>query len=205
MADQVAPYETFEGFLQSAIKAYWESPGRSRTNFLSLLLATRKAWQVAWDEATEPATGKKILTGAAGAAAIAVLVRVFLGGPIGILLTGASVASLVAIYAKNHKRIWAQAERYRGLVETYRRRFAEVRDEYVDGKLRREQRDLMIDGLMRRFLTDLEAPPAGFDDADVDERDAEDGESGERLSGSFARHAARRRAEEERDEEKNES
>src|SRR5690242_5236931 len=114
MTDEAKPeatkLDTYDGFLKAAIKQYWDKGG-SRINFLALLLASREAWEVAWDEAKAPGTGKKLLTGAAGAAAIVVLLRLFVGGPIGIILTGASIASLGALYARNHKHIWAQRTR----------------------------------------------------------------------------------------------
>src|SRR5688572_8512300 len=103
-------YESYQGFLKGTIKAYWESEGRSRLTFLALLLAAREAWQVAWDEVSDPGTAKKLLTGAAGAAAVALLIRTFVGGPIGLLLGGASIASLVAVYVKNRHSINARVE-----------------------------------------------------------------------------------------------
>jgi hypothetical protein len=156
MAQEQDGYATFEGFLRLAIKGYWESRSGSKVNFLALLLASREAWQVAWGEAR--AAPGKVLKGAAGAAAVAVVLRTFLGGPIGILLTGASVASLVAVYVKNHERIWAQVARYRKQIERYRSSYEQVRGDYADGHIDREQRDLMIDGLMSRFLTELDTP-----------------------------------------------
>lgn len=171
-------YDSYEGFLRAAIRAYWESGSASRVNFLALLLACRETWQVAWTRAaTSPG---RILTGAAGAAAIAVLLRTFLGGPIGILLGGASVASLVAVYVKNHERIWRQVARYRGLIEDYRGRFEQVRGDYIDEKVDRQQRDLMLDGLMSRFLSALdEEPPAEHEGEGEGKAEGDKGDSGD--------------------------
>jgi len=162
MATASEPYASYEGFLRAAIKTYWASGQGSKVNFLALLLASRETWQVAWDKVATPESGKKLLLGTAGVAAVTLLLRTVLGGPIGLLLTGASLASLVAIYAKNHKQIWERAERYKDLIVRYRGRFEKVRAEYIDGAVRQDQRDLMIDGLMSRFLVELEddGPPA---------------------------------------------
>ena len=153
---EASTYETYQGFLKGAIKAYWGSEGRSRATFLALLLAAREAWEVAWDEVKEPGNAKKLLTGAAGAAAVALLIRTFLGGPIGLLLGGASIASLVAVYVKNRKQIHGRVDHCRGLVAKYRPQWDAVRGDWAEGKLRTDQRDLMMDGLMARFLVELD-------------------------------------------------
>lgn len=168
---------TFDGFLKTAIKKYWEQ-GSDRANFIALLLATREAWEVAWEGVRAPGSGKKILTGTAGAAAVVVVLRLLLGGPIGLILTGASVASLGALYARNHKRIWAQQDRYKQLINQYRVKHQQVRTKFVDGSLDADERDLMVDGLLRRFLEDLdtapEMPESQTDAQDLDETDEQE-------------------------------
>lgn len=194
-------YESYEGFLRAAIKEYWDSGRASRVNFLALLLASREAWSVAWDGVS--GGGKKILAGAAGAAALGLLLRTVVGGPIGLLLGGATIASLVALYVKNHRTIWAKVERYREMLDEFRPRFEEIRDDYLDGKLRTDQRDLMMDGLMSRLLDELDAYDEELAEAEERERDEERraGRSDRRDAprGEFARHAAARRAAEERE------
>ncbi|MCB9592236.1 MAG: hypothetical protein H6719_05850 [Sandaracinaceae bacterium] len=166
-------YKSYDGFLKAAIKTYWDKGG-SRVNFISLLLASREAWSVAWNEATAPGSGKKMLTGAAGAAAVVVALRLLLGGPIGMILTAASVASLGALYARNHKRIWAQQDRYKALIGQYRIKHQQVRGKFVDGSIDDDERDLMIEGLLRRFLEEIEVEPE-LPEADADEdRDEEE-------------------------------
>lgn len=158
-------YKSYDGFLKAAIKTYWER-GEDRVNFISLLLASREAWEVAWDEVRQPGTGKKMLTGAAGAAAVVVVLRLLLGGPVGLILTAASVASLGALYARNHKRIWAQQDRYKGIIGQYRIKHQQVRAKFVDGTIDDDERDLMVEGLLRRFLEEIEQmPDLGEDEA----------------------------------------
>lgn len=182
-------YESYEGFLKAAIRTYWEGGAKSKVNFLALLFAAKETWAVAFDKVASPEAGKKMLTGAAGAAALALLLRVVVGGPIGILLTGASVASLVAIYVKNHGRIWLKVEHYRIVVGDYRGAWEQIRSDWAEGGLTDSQRNLMVDGLLSRLLIELDAyePNDGSDDDDADE------EKG------FAAHTAKKRAEEDRE------
>lgn len=182
-----SPYATFQGFLRSAITQYWERRGASRVTFLALLLATREAWGVALDKTLDIETGRKALRGAAGVAAVTVLLRIFLGGPIGVLLTGASLVSLVAVYAKNHDRVWAKQERIRALVTTCRADHERVLAEFRAGQFAAEQRDLMVDGLMARFLLALDDGPE-----DKPAQDAPAKPAGPKAD-SFAAHVAGKR------------
>ena len=187
MPVHTSPYVTFQGFLRSAITQYWERRGSSRVTFLALLLATREAWGVALDKTLDVESGKKVLRGAAGVAGVTVLLRLFLGGPIGVLLTGASVVSLVAVYAKNHDRVWAKQERIRGLVVSYRSDHERVLAEFRAGQFGTHERDLMVDGLMGRFLLALDDGPE-----DKPEAPREVPPAGPKA-GSFAEHLASKR------------
>ncbi len=179
-------YESYEGFLKAAIRTYWEGGAKSKVNFLALLFAAKETWVVAFDKVASPEAGKKLLTGAAGAAALALLLRVVVGGPIGILLTGASVASLVAIYVKNHGRIWLKVEHYKLVIGEYRGAWEQIRSDWAEDGLTDSQRDLMVDGLLARLLIELDAYEPN------DESDDEVQEKG------FAAHTAKKRAEEDR-------
>ena len=151
MSNHSRVYESYEGFLREAIKRYWETGRGKKLNFLSLLFASSQAWMAAVDNAKDPALGKKVLTGAAGAAAVGVLLRVVLGGPIGLLLTAASIASLVAIYVKNHQNVVKRAGAYREIIAEYDNRYNDLSADSAS-----TQHALMIDGLMVRFLDDLD-------------------------------------------------
>ena len=166
-------YLSYDGFLKTAIKSYWDGDG-DRVNFVSLLLASREAWEVAWDEVRQPGTGKKVLTGAAGAAAVVVVLRMLLGGPIGLILTAGSIASLGALYIRNHRRIWAQQDRYTAIIGQYRIKHQQVRGKFVDGSINEDERQLMIDGLLRRFLAEIEEEPDLGDDEAAEEPPAEE-------------------------------
>ena len=153
-----AVYASYDGFLKTTIETYW-SKRRNQIHFVALLLASREAWEVAWDGVTAPGSGQRVLTGAAGATAVYIALRLLIGGPIGLVLTGVSVASLVTIYVQNHRRIWDQQERYRTLIGTYRVKYDQIKAKYVEGLIDESQRDLMVDGLMNRFFEDIDADP----------------------------------------------
>lgn len=161
-----AIYASYDGFLKTAIERHWAS-GRSRIHFVALLLASREAWEVAWEGVTAPGTGQKALMGAGGVAAIYVALRLLIGGPIGLVLTGVSVASLVSVYAQNHRRIWDQQARYRRLIGDYRVKYDRIRGEFIEGAYSEDQRDLMIEGLLNRFLDEIDEDP-GSPEADAE-------------------------------------
>ena len=94
---------------------------------------------------------------------MALILRVVLGGPIGLLLTGASIASLVALYVRNNRQVIAKVGGYREIIADYRPRYEAVAEEAKD----EATRHLMIDGLMTRFLNELDAyePPEDAPDA----------------------------------------
>jgi hypothetical protein len=142
-------YASYDGFLKTTLETYW-SKRRNQVHFVALLLASREAWEVAWGGMTAPGSGQKALTGAAGAAAIYVALRLLIGGPI---------ASLVTLYVQNHRRIWDQQERYKKLIAAYRVKYDQIKAKYVEGLIDEPQRDLMIDGLMNRFFEDIDADP----------------------------------------------
>lgn len=152
-------YASYDGFLKTAIETYW-TQRRNQVHFVALLLASREAWEVAWGGISAPGSGKKMLTGAAGVTAIVVVLRLLVGGPIGLVLTGVSIASLGAVYARNHRRIWDQQERYRKLLGEYRVKYDQIRGNWIEGRIEEQQRDLMIDGLMNRLLDEIDDDPA---------------------------------------------
>lgn len=159
MAHPKVVYASYDGFLKTALESYWNTR-RNSVHFIALLLASREAWSVAWRGITAEGTGQRAMMGAGGAAAIYVILRIFIGGPIGLVLTGVSIASLVAAYSSNHRRIWDQQERYRKLIGDYRVKYDRVRADWLEGTIVEEGRDLMIDGLLNRFLEDIDADPA---------------------------------------------
>ena len=105
-----------------------------------------------------------MLKGAAGVAGVTLVLRRVLGGPVGLILTGLSVGSAVALYSKYHERIWTQVERYKSLVDEYRPKYAAIAEDFEASSISAEQRDLMLEGLMARFIQRLEGLPLVIDD-----------------------------------------
>ena len=157
MSEVDPAHASYDAFLQHALRRYWDRTGSSKITFLALLLATRHAWGVAWDRGVSAESGKKALTGIGGAAAVAVLLRILIGGPLGIVLAGASAASLLAVYGRNTATIGKKVVRFRALVDEYEAHFDELKAE-VQGTPE-SRRDLMVDGLMSRFLEELDSAP----------------------------------------------
>lgn len=147
MADET---KTYEDFLQLTVKRCWERGPAARTSFLALMLATRHAWSEAASQTFKAESGKKALTGAAGLAAVAVAARMFLSGPLGLLLAGASVASLVATFGKNQAQVVKKVRVARRLVDAYEPRFEELAGASDSA------RELMMEGLVSRFLAELD-------------------------------------------------
>lgn len=159
-------YASYDGFLKTAIERHW-AIGRSRVHFVSLLLASREAWEVAWQGITAPGTGRTVMMGAGGATAVYVALRLLVGGPIGLVLTGVSIASLISVYARNHRRIWDQQDRYRRLIGDYRVKFDRIRADWLEGSYGEEQRDLMLDGLLNRFIDEIDDDPTSPEAVDA--------------------------------------
>ncbi|MEM9071027.1 MAG: hypothetical protein AAGE52_21125 [Myxococcota bacterium] len=175
-------FEDYDDFLRASIQRYWQRKGSSKITFLALMFATRHAWPVAAKEGFSAQTGKKALTGAAGMAAAAVVIRIFLGGPLGLLLAGASAVSLIAVYGKNQEAIWKKVLRYRGLIGDYEPKFESIHAQHASGDVDGDQRDLMMEGLMGRFLDTLDEAPEEEEEVEEEKVD----------TSSFASHVARK-------------
>ena len=177
------PFADYHSFLRSAIQRYWDRKGSSKITFLALMFASRHAWPIAVKKGFSAESGKKALTGAAGVAAATMLIRTFLGGPLGLLLAGASAVSLIAVYGKNQEAIWKKVVRFRGLIDDFEPHYDAIEEQTERGDLNADQRNLMLEGLMARFLDQLdEIPPS---EAELEDQNEEDQSTG------FAAHVAR--------------
>ena len=79
-----------------------------------------------------------------------------LTGPLGLILTGVSLASLVALFVKNQREIMAKTGRYRELIVRTRDSFEEAQAGYRQNRLDAHERNMMVDGLLRRFLRECD-------------------------------------------------
>lgn len=182
-------FDSFEDFLRTALAHYFRRRGASKLLQLALLFAAKEAWGVALGHAIDPETGKRVLKGVGGAAAVGLLLRIVLGGPLGMLLAGVSVASLGAVYVKEGAQLGDEVVRVRGVVHEFRGRYAEVDDQARGAGLDRDTRELMMEGLLFRFLVALEQS----------EHVASNGPD-EPEQGGFLAHVAAREAAESRED-----
>lgn len=157
MVETTRAIRSYEAFLETALRRYWESAGSSRVNFLALLLETPEARKVAWDDATKDGLRKPMLAGAASVATVATLLRVLASGPLGMLFTGVSIATLLAVYGREQSSIRRKAVAVRGLVDRYRSEFDGLDRERSARPVRDAQWNTMMDGLVQRFLVELDS------------------------------------------------
>jgi hypothetical protein len=152
-----AAYDTFEDYLKLAIKEYYERGWKSRrANFIALVLASGQMMSVAKDAVAGEKGLRNVAVGAAGAVALRFALRWALGGPLGILLTAATAASLVAYFIRNQKEISQKIGRFRERIAEEKKRFEDIQAGYRANRYDARERALMVDGQLKRFLADLD-------------------------------------------------
>ena len=151
-----AGFDTYDEFVKAAIKEYYDRGWSTRKgNFVALVIASGQVFSMAKDQVTGEGGLKKMALGAAGVMALRVGLR-FVSGPLGLLLTAASVASLGAFVMKNQKEISLKVPRYRDLIAQTKGRFDEIQSGYRSSRYDARERNLMVDGLQKRFLADCD-------------------------------------------------
>ena len=88
--------------------------------------------------------------------ALKVILTRVLAGPIGLILTGVSVAGLVAFFVRHQREIVSKTARFRELIERTRVTFDEAQAGYRQNRMDSRERNLMIDGLLKRFLRECD-------------------------------------------------
>lgn len=167
MADGNAPveeradggiYADFDTFLKVAIKEYYDRGWTTRRgNFIALLIASgQTAFALAKDSVVDGTGTKKVAIGAATVLALRIGLRYALGGPLGLVLTVAAGASMVAYFIRNQKDILKKVQRYKLLIADADKKYTEIQSGWRDGKYGVPDRNLMIDGLMKRFIADVD-------------------------------------------------
>jgi hypothetical protein len=150
-------YDTFEEYLRLAVKEYYDRGWKSRRgNFIALLIASGQTTQLARDAVTGQKGLRNLGAAAVGVVALRLALRWALGGPLGILLTAASAAGLVAYFIRNQKEISTKVGRFRERIAQERTRFDEIQNGYRAGRYDARERNLMVDGQLKRFLADLD-------------------------------------------------
>ena len=154
-ADSKALYDTFDDFLQAALRDYYER-GWQRPNFVALLIASGQTGSMAKSALGSSDGLKRLAVGTFGIMAVKVVLTRVLTGPIGLLLTGVSLASLIALFVKNQREIIAKTARFRELIARTRDSFEETQSGYRQNRLDARERNLMVDGLLKRFLRECD-------------------------------------------------
>lgn len=156
-ASASAAYDTFEDYLRLAIKEYYDRGWKSRrANFIALLIASGQMASVAKEAVAGEKGLRNVAVGAASAVALRFALRWALGGPLGILITAATGASLVAYFVKNQKEISQKIGRFRERIAEEKKKFEETQSGYRANRYDARERNLMVDGQLKRFLADLD-------------------------------------------------
>jgi hypothetical protein len=151
-------FDDFDAFLKQAIRDYYDRSWKSRRgNFVALIIASGQVMSMAVDSVKDGSGLKKAAIGAAGVVALRIGLRYALGGPLGIILTGAAAVSLAGYVIKHQKEIRENVAAYRTLIAETRTRFEEAQGGYRAGRYDAASRNLMVDGLLKRFLDDIDA------------------------------------------------
>jgi hypothetical protein len=151
-------YRDFDNFLKTAIREYYDRGWTTRKgNFVALLIASgQTAFGLAKDSVVDGSGTKKVAIGAAAAIALRIGLRYALGGPLGLVLTVAGSASLVAYFFRNQKDIVKKVGSYREIIKDTGERYEELQAGWKDGRYDATERNLMIDGLMKRFVQSID-------------------------------------------------
>ena len=162
-------YETFDAFMQQVIKDTYDA-GAKRAEFVALVIASGELLPLAWGRIRKSGV-KELAVGAAGAVALRVGLKYLLGGPLGMILSGFTVATLISFFWSNQKEVMRRVRPYKEVLRDSQKKFDDIQARYRDGRYDAGERALLIEGLLRRVETEVEAPmPA--------EEETEDAEAG---------------------------
>jgi hypothetical protein len=150
-------YDDYDAFLKQAVRDYYARGWKSRRgNFIALVLASGQILSLATDSVKDGGGLKKAALGAAGVVALRFFLRYFLGGPVGLLLSAAVVASAVAYFVKNQKEISGKVAPFKTLIIETRAKFEEIQGGYRAGRYDGAGRNLMVEGLLKRFIDQVD-------------------------------------------------
>lgn len=152
---QNAVYDSFDDFLQTAIKDY-SSRGWQRPNFVALLIASGQSASLAKNALSTGDGLKTVAIGTISVMAIRVILTRVLAGPVGLILTGVSVVGLVSFFVRHQREIVSKTARFRELIDRTRTSFDDAQTGYRQNRMDARERNLMIDGLLKRFLRECD-------------------------------------------------
>jgi hypothetical protein len=153
-------YTSYDAFLKQAIKEYYDRGWTTRRgNFIALLIAAGgTTFAVAKDSVVSGEGAKKVAIGAGLVILLRVGLKFALGGPLGLVMTVASGAAMVAYFIRNQKDIVKKVSSYKTVIAESEKRFVEIQTGWRDGKHSEKDRNLMVDGLMKQFITRIDEP-----------------------------------------------
>jgi hypothetical protein len=151
-------YGSFDAFLKQAIREYYDRGWTTRKgNFIALLIASGStSMALAKDSVVDGSGTKKVAIGAGVAIALRVGLRYALGGPLGLVLSVAAGASMIAYLVRNQKDIVKKVGVYKTFIADTQKKYEEVQSGWRDGKHQITDRNLMIDGLMKKFVAQVD-------------------------------------------------
>ncbi|HEY5925578.1 MAG TPA: hypothetical protein VIV11_28025 [Kofleriaceae bacterium] len=151
-------YSSYDAFLKQGIREYYDRGWTTRKgNFIALLIASGStSMALAKDSVVDGSGTKKVAIGAGLAIALRVGLKYALGGPLGLVLSVAAGASMIAYFVRNQKDIVKKVGQYKTVIADTDKRYDEVQAGWRDGKYQITDRNLMIDGLMKQFITTID-------------------------------------------------
>ena len=151
-------YSAWDAFLKQAIREYYDRGWTTRKgNFIALLIASGStSMALAKDSVVDGSGTKKVAIGAGLAIALRVGLKYALGGPLGLVLSVAAGASMIAYFVRNQKDIVKKVGIYKTAIADVQKRYDDVQAGWRDGKYQITDRNLMIDGLMKQFITQID-------------------------------------------------
>jgi len=149
-------YESFDSFMQQVIKDTYER-GAKRPEFVALVLASGELIPMAWGRVRKSGL-RELAVGVGGVVALRYGLAYIISGPIGLALTGFTVATMISFFWSNQKEVLARRKPYKQLINDAREKYEDVQARYHDGVYDAGERALMVEGLIRRLLANIEAP-----------------------------------------------
>ena len=149
-------YETFDAFMQQVVKDTYDH-GAKRAEFVALVIASGELLPMAWGRLRKSGV-REFAMGAAGVVALRVGMRYLLGGPLGVILTGFTAATVISFFWSNQREVMRRVKPYKTTIRDAREKFEDIQARYQDGRYDAGERALLIEGLLRRVLGEIEEP-----------------------------------------------
>jgi hypothetical protein len=151
-------YDDYAAFLKQAVREYYGRGWKTRKgNFIAMVISSGQMVSMATDSVKDGSGLRKAALGAAGVVALRFGLRYFLGGPVGLILSAAVVASAIAYLIKNQREITGKMEPCRATIAETRTKFDEIQGGYRAGRYDAAGRNLMVEGLLKQFIEKIDA------------------------------------------------